>query len=191
MYPADVCADCRPNRYHGVPAFEAVRSPFGFEGAMRHAVHRFKYQNKTALAAPLAALLHEFVLQSSTRDALHIDEIGAVVAVPLHPWRRYRRGYNQSELLARELGRVLDVSARGLLRRTRHTVPQVELTESKRRENVRGAFALAESAGGRLPATVLLLDDVCTTGATLNECARVLKAGGVSRVYGLTLARSS
>ncbi|HEX8236272.1 MAG TPA: ComF family protein [Abditibacteriaceae bacterium] len=191
LHTAAECAACRTNRYHAAPPYETLRSVFAFEGALRHAVHRFKYQDKTALAAPLAGLLHNFLLQSSTRER-HIpaENLGAVVPVPLHAWRRYRRGYNQSELLARELARLLDVPMIDALTRVRHTTPQVELRKKQRRDNVRGAFAMREAAHRYgVEGAVLLIDDVCTTGATLGECARVLREAGFSSVYALTLAR--
>jgi ComF family protein len=168
-----------------------LRSVFAFEGALRDAVHRFKYQDKLALAAPLAGLLHEFLVQSSTQERrIPVENIGAVVPVPLYAWRHYRRGYNQSELLARKLGRSLHVPMMNALTRVRHTTPQVELRKKQRRDNVRGAFALREEAARHSDkGGVLLIDDVCTTGATLSECARVLKAGGFAAVYALTLAR--
>jgi competence protein ComFC len=191
LYTAAECAACRANRYHAAPPFEALRSVFAFEGALRHAVHRFKYEDKTALATPLAGLLRGFLLQSSTEKRnIPVEDICAVVPVPLHAWRRYRRGYNQSELLARELGRLLHVPTINALTRVRHTTPQVELRKKQRRDNVRHAFAMHEEARHYCSkGAVLLIDDVCTTGATLGECARVLKEAGLPRVYALTLAR--
>jgi ComF family protein len=197
-HAADLCADCRPNRYHAAPPFDMLRSPYAFEGALRHAVHRFKYQGKIALAAPLAALLDEF-LKTQNHPSANIprERLALLVPVPLHSWRRYRRGYNQSGLLARELGRRLDVPVADALRRVRHTAPQVELSARDRAANVRGAFAInagfdaAPLHGDAVqsPGAVLLIDDVCTTGATLRECTRVLKQAGAPEVYALTLAR--
>lgn len=142
------------------------------------------------MAAPLAGLLHDFLQSSTQTPCIPLDHIRIVVPVPLHPWRRYRRGYNQSELLARELGRLLDVPMMNALTRVRHTTPQVELRKKQRRDNVRGAFALHEDvARCENKGSVLLIDDVCTTGATLGECARVLKSAGFAPIYALTLAR--
>lgn len=192
-YGADICADCRDNRYHGPPAVELLRSVYTFSGPLREAVHRFKYQDKTALAEPLGELMHAFLLnQSSDKPPIPITGIAMLVPVPLHGWRRYRRGYNQSELLARSLGKLLSLPVEQPLRRTRHTAPQVKLSRKERQQNVRGAFTidiakLERSNTPRRP--VLLIDDVCTTGATLNECAAVLKKAGVKQVYALTLAR--
>jgi ComF family protein len=183
---ANVCARCRDNRYHAAPPFEALRSVYVFEGAIRHAVHRFKYKGKTALAPQLAVLLLDF-LQSSTHFPSP-DAFSIVVPVPLHPWRKWRRGYNQSELLAKEVAHGLQIPTFDALSRVRHTGPQIELTRSQRQQNVRDAFALKPSAQVQ-NSVVLLVDDVHTTGATLSECARILKEGGATEVYGLTLAR--
>ena len=185
---ADVCDKCRANRYHGAPPFVAVRSLYVFEGAIRQAVHRLKYDGKTALSAPLAALMNEFLQQSSTRF-VDVEALTHIVAVPLHRRRQRSRGYNQSELLANQLGRLTDVPSNSVLVRTRPTTPQVELSIRERATNVQGAFALKENVNIE-GATILLIDDVYTTGATLRECARVLKNGGAAEVYGLTLARA-
>lgn len=185
---ADVCARCRDNRYHAAPPFAAVRSLYVFEGAIRQAVHRLKYDGKTALSAPLAALMNEFLRQSSTRF-LDDNALTHIVAVPLHSRRQRSRGYNQSELLADQLGRLTNVPFSPILLRTRHTTPQVELAIRERAANVRDAFALKPKSDIE-DATILLIDDVYTTGATLRECARVLKNSGATQVYGLTLARA-
>lgn len=210
-----LCASCRSLRCDQEISFDVARSPFEFEGALRTAVHRFKYEGKTALAAPLAALLEKFLRDEQERDepcgddeqrdgarmsthvAAWMRGADLIVPVPLHSWRRFRRGYNQSELLARELGRCLNIPICNALRRARHTAPQVGLSARERADNVREAFVLRlDRAGAPIlnPAhanTILLLDDVSTTGATLHECARVLKQAGIARVCALTLARVS
>jgi competence protein ComFC len=188
-HPAAECADCRGNRYHGAPPFAAVRSCYAFTGALRPAVHRFKYRGKTALAPQLGELLFARLVSDA---ALPRDEIKLLCPVPLHSWRRWRRGYNQSELLAGELGRLCGIRHAEILRRTRRTTPQVGLHETERLANVQGAFAVDEKGLEQFNPTrgpVLLIDDVCTTGATLAECARALKKAGIKEVYGLTLAR--
>lgn len=185
---ADICDKCRDNRYHAAPPFAAIRSLYAFEGAIRQAVHRLKYDGKTALSAPLAALMNEFLRQSSTRF-LDNKALTHIVAVPLHSRRQRQRGYNQSELLADQLGRLTNVPFSPILLRTRHTTPQIELSIRERATNVQGAFALKQNVN-IAGATILLIDDVYTTGATLRECARVLKNGGATQVYGLTLARA-
>jgi ComF family protein len=189
VLPQSVCADCRPNRYHGAPPLTIRRAPMEFSEPVRHAVYALKYQGKTALAGPLAALLWE----KAGVDA--VPEIWAdtqlLVPVPLHPYRQWRRGYNQSELLAKELSHLSGRPIAQLLQRSRYTRPQIELGDKERAQNVKGAFNLHEGNWKRYNTAkkVLLIDDVATTGATLNECARVLKAAGVENVYALTLAR--
>jgi ComF family protein len=112
----------------------------------------------------------------------------AVVPVPLHWWRRLRRGYNQSEALARGLARVLALPCRtSWLRRARHTPSQVGKSAEQRRANVRGAFRAARVPAG---ASVLLVDDVMTTGATASEAARALKEAGAGRVVAAALGRA-
>ncbi len=187
---APLCADCREDRYHAAPPFEAARSIFNFEGAVRRAVHRLKYNGKTALAARLAAILHDYLRASSTRFC-DMETLTHIVAVPLHPRRERSRGYNQSELLARSLTRFNQIPTVELLFRTRHTVPQIELAARERLQNVRDAFAPNPKHANRIEgAQILLIDDVYTTGATMRECARVLKSSGAQNVYGLTLARA-
>jgi ComF family protein len=162
-------------------ALRRLRAAAAYEGPLERAIHRFKYERWRALARPLASLLE---------DRLAVDGPAAacLVAVPLHPARRAARGYNQSELIARELARSLrlDLPLRGL-RRVRDTPPQVGLDRLRRHHNVAGAFSWH---GPPLQGeAVLLVDDVATTGATLEACARALRAAGSGSVTGMTLAR--
>ncbi len=182
-----LCADCRPNRYQHAPPLDTARSLWVMEGTARRVVYRFKYQNRHHLSELLA---HEMALYLSA----HAEETPQlIVPVPLHSWRQWRRGYNQSALLARALATTLQTPYAELLRRTRHTPSQTRLNIGQRRENVRDAFAVdAKVCGKYLPQTishVLLIDDVYTTGATLRECARQLKSAGFASVHALTLTR--
>jgi ComF family protein len=153
-----------------------------FEGSLRLAIHRFKYERLAAMAEPFGELLAEYwQAQQLTADWL--------IPVPLHPSREHDRGYNQSALLAERLSeRVkVPVSARGL-RRTRVTAVQMTLNAAQRRENVAGAFKCVEPRvrGAR----VVIIDDVGTTGATLEACAEAVLQAGAASVMGLTLART-
>jgi ComF family protein len=190
---AEVCAECRDNRYHAAPPFRAARSLYLFDGPVRQATYRLKYHGKTALAAPLASLLHDYLQrQDAGQPHIPVATLAAVVPVPLHPWRRYRRGYNQSALLARELARRLHCGYGDVLRRTRYTSSQVGLSVKQRAANVQGAFAVRGELLRRCNAQgkpVLLIDDVFTTGATVRECTRVLQQADIADVYILTLAR--
>ena len=161
---------------------EKIRSVALFEGVLRQAIHRFKYERLAGLAEPFGEMLADYW----RGELLTADWL---IPVPLHPSRERDRGYNQSELLARSLARRVDVpvSSKGL-RRTRATAVQMTLNAAQRRENVAGAFECIEARvrGAR----VMLIDDVGTTGATLDACAQAVLKAGAASVMGLTLART-
>lgn len=182
-HPCGDGARCNNCRFR-VPAFVRGRAWGGYEGVLRDAIHRFKYHDRPALAEPLGAHLAAFArTQASALNALHFD---ALVPVPMHPVRRRLRGYNQSERLARVVGRELGLPVQPQwLLRTRATHPQVGLSGEARTANLHGAFAASEGVVGKM---ILLIDDVTTTGSTLDECAKTLKAAGTKAVYTLTLA---
>ena len=146
---------------------------------LRAIVHALKYEGRRSLARPLAAMM-------SARGADMLAGACWVVPVPLHPSRRRERGFNQAADLARHLG----APVRQVLRRHRATGTQTGLPAAQRHRNVRGAFALTGRREGLADSVVVLVDDVSTTGATLDACARVLKeAAGVREVRALTAAR--
>jgi ComF family protein len=154
---------------------------FGFhEGTLRTLIHLFKYSGMKPLAGPLGALLNR-VLPPEL-------EFDAVVPVPLHWRKKWSRGFNQSELLARQVGRQRRIPVLNALRRRRNTATQAGLANAGRRRNVAGAF-MERSAGALRGKRILLIDDVMTTGATANACASVLKRCGAKSVSLLTLAR--
>ena len=164
-----------------------VRAIGPFEDVLRDVVHGLKFQGRRTLAAQLGPLLRD-----AAGDVL--SGADAVVPVPLHPWRQWRRGYNQSELLAAALGH--DVWR--VLRRRRATRAQTALDRDARRRNVASAFAIggwsprsAAHARQRIASrTLVLVDDVLTTGATLDACARVLLDAGAREVRAITVARA-
>jgi len=164
-----------------LPSLTRLRSAVVYEGPAEAAIHRFKYEGWRRLARPLAQLLAE---------RLVVEGVSApwVVAVPLHPSRRRQRGFNQADLLAAELRRILVVGAPGgELVRTRPTPPQVGQDRRTRHENVKDAFlwrglALAGES-------ILVVDDVATTGATLDACAKALRQAGSGPVTGVSVAR--
>jgi len=156
-----------------------------YEGALRSILHAFKYEGRRQLARPLSTLLLEaggHVLESAD----------CVVPVPLHPWRQVQRGFNQSEDLAQQLGMPM----RRALWRVRATAPQTSLDARARRHNLRGAFRLSPFVTSRQSRRwlegrkVVLIDDVRTTGATLEACASLLKSIGVRETRALTVARA-
>jgi ComF family protein len=158
---------------------------------LRTAIHRLKYDGKKSLAQPLGEWMLEFVdTQPEVREALALAELDFIVPVPLHIRRHRQRGFNQSELLADVLGVRWGVPVRPeALVRVRATTPQVQLSGEERQRNVRGAFASAPDLDAP-GATVLLVDDLYTTGATICECAQALRQKQIGRVFVLTLARA-
>ena len=175
--PLATCARCR----RGAQDVDRGRAIGGYDGALRAIIHALKYEGRRSLARPLAELMR-------SRGAEMLRGADCVVPVPLHWSRRRQRGFNQASDLARHLG----LPAVRLLRRTRPTATQTGLSAGRRHGNVRGAFALGRGLDGRERLEgliVVLVDDVSTTGATLNACARVLKQAGVREVRALTAAR--
>jgi ComF family protein len=167
------------------PLIERGRSAGHYESTLRDIVHAFKYDGRRTLASPLGALLRQ-----AGRELL--QDASCVVPVPLHPWRRLSRGFNQ----AADLAAALSLPVVHALWRRRVTPPQTGLTAGARRRNVRGAFRLSPLVSRRVThsllvdRTVVLVDDVRTTGATLEACAHVLKDAGVKEVRALTVAQA-
>ena len=164
-------------------AVDRSRSAGRYDGALRHIIHAFKYEGRRSLSARLSKALRE-----SGGDVL--SDAHCVVPVPLHPWRRLTRGFNQ----AADLAAGLELPILHALWRTRATAPQTGLTAARRRRNMRGAFMMSPLLSSRVRKAMLegrivvLVDDVRTTGATLDACARVLKEAGAGEVRALTLA---
>lgn len=173
-----VCSPCQ----RWPLAIDGIRSPYRFEGVMRQAILGLKYQNLKVLSTPLAELLAHYWQSCPLPGEV-------LVPVPLHPRRLRERGYNQAALLARALGERIGLPVEETsLRRYRAAPSQARAASAEeRRANVAGAFLCPPSSleGKR----VVLVDDVCTTGATLDAAARALKAAGARSVWGLTLAR--
>jgi ComF family protein len=177
---ADGCPACRGES----PGFERAFRLGPYDGRLREAVLRIK----SSAGEPLAEMLGR-VLADVLGPRLRAAEIDAVVPVPLHWRRRWARGYNQAEAVARELAAATGLPHEpGRLRRVRPVAQQLQPSAAARRENVRGAFRAAAGArlGGR---RILLVDDVMTTGATAGEAARVLRAAGAAAVVVVVLAR--
>jgi ComF family protein len=176
-----LCSDCLQDRGY----FTKARSLARYEGMMADLISRFKYRGGTRLAKPLGGLLADYV-----GPDFSFFDYDLILPVPLHTRRLRQRGYNQALLLARMISRKhaipLDYTS---LRRIRPTQPQTELSGPARRLNIRGAFAVHRGKAVE-EKCVLLIDDVFTTGSTVEECARVLVKSGAKRVDVLTLVRA-
>jgi len=173
-----ICQSCAKNH----PAFLAIRSWAVYQGTLREAIHRLKYKHDIALAEALAVHLIEVY----DRMQWTVD---LITAVPLGSKRLLERGYNQAGMLARPLAFYEQKSfAPDAIRRIRETDTQVRLGPAERRANVHNAFEANTSlVSGKV---VLVIDDVTTTGATIESCAQALRGAGAAGVYGLTLARA-
>lgn len=176
--PHHLCAACRAQP----PSFTQARSLYAYEPPLREAIHLFKYHKKVSLAGPLGDLMTEAFPQHPAMDLL--------IPVPLHASRLREREFNQSLLLADRLNRQLRLPlSYDNLVRVRPTQPQTELSRAARLKNLRRVFVVRrpdEVAGKR----ILLVDDVLTTGTTVNECAKALRRAGAADVYVRTLART-
>ena len=182
LAPEGHCFNCAAR----TPAFARARAMGSYEGVLRTAIHHFKYRDRPQLDSPLGGLLAAYARENGA--ALNGLRFDALVPVPMHSVRKRLRGYNQSERLARVLASELGLPlVTDILVRTRAARAQVGLTGGARRGNVRGTFAVrrADTVVGK---TLLLIDDVATTGSSLHECAAVLKSAGAKAVYALTLA---
>ena len=178
-FPLDAegrCGLCRS----GMRGFDAAYCYGSYEGVLRELVHLLKYGRIPTLSAPLAG----FLAAALPRD----ERFDAIVPVPLHWRRRWERGFNQSELLAKGLSGRTGLPVMRAVRRVRSTSAQAGLSNTGRRQNVARAFACRgrNRVAGK---HILLIDDVMTTGATGAACARALKSAGAERVALLTLAR--
>ena len=167
-----LCGRCRT----GENLFDFARSAVFFNDTAREIVHHLKYSERVSLARPIARMLRTIIeLEGFVGDV--------VIPIPLYRRREWQRGFNQAGLIANELG--LPVAGR-MVRRRKNTSTQTGLSRSQRKENLRSAFELCGSVAGR---NVIVVDDVLTTGATMNEISKVLKRGRAKRVEVLTFAR--
>ena len=164
------------------PSFDRARSFGTYEGDLRKLIHLMKYDGMRPLAKELGRRLADTLVD--------FDEVDFLVPVPLNRWRWWRRGFNQAELLSAAMSRATGIPARPrLLRRTHATESQAGLSNHQRRLNVAGAFTAPrpQEVRGR---RILLVDDVMTTGATLDACAKALKRAGAEYVGAVTAARA-
>ena len=176
-----LCHRCQASPIH----LDGLRAYAIHDGPLRKAIHRFKYEDLRGLAG----LLGQLMADAWVRLAPHDLELDAIVPVPLHRSRQRQRGYNQAALLARELGHCLQLPVvEDAVVRSKATLPQVDLNARARRANVQDAFRCEGNSlsGNR----VLLVDDVCTSGATLESACLALRGAGVSSVWACTLARA-
>lgn len=175
-----VCANCRGRAFH----FECAVAVLHSRGVLRDLIHRLKYGGELWLEE----ILTEFLFQGLEDPRLEGVVIDAIVPVPLHPLRRREREFNQAEILARGLAKRANLRFLPALSRLRYTVTQTHFDRRRRMQNLRDAFELRQNVAVQ-GKHLLLVDDVLTTGSTLDECARVLLEAGAESVRALTVAR--
>lgn len=174
---ADLCDECLLK----VKCFERSVAPLEYKGLSKKLVRDYKYGGKSYLYKLFGQMIVERLKEEG------IIGFDAIVPVPLHNSKLRTRGYNQSELIAKYISLKIGPPVLKLIIRTKKTVPQSSLTGEKRWINVKDAFEFSEKPG-RI-SNILLVDDIYTTGATLNECASILKENGTSEIWCATIAR--
>ncbi len=192
--PKGTCQRCRQKTpLKGLLAASQYENPI-----LKEMIHLFKYQSVESLKKPLAELIINYLKKENLIDKFSARKNNFIlVPIPLTLKRKLSRGFNQSELLAEEIGKFLNCPVINLLKRKKFTSPQAEISDwQKRKENISGAFRLSTSYPHfyRFPKPIktikiILVDDVATSGATLEEAARVLKQAGVKEIYGLVIAK--
>ncbi|MEW6606332.1 MAG: ComF family protein [bacterium] len=176
-----LCEECQIHKKH----FLKARIMGVYEGILRESIHIFKFEKKICMQKPLSELLVNY-LKEQQGDL--ISQIDFIIPVPLHRKRFRVRGFNQAQLLAFHIGRYFNLPLNLDLKRIRFTTPQMNLEREQRIQNIKGAFAV-KNQNIITNKHLLLVDDIFTTGATVNECSKVLMKAGAKQVFVLTLAR--
>lgn len=180
QYRHSTCPDCMEGTFF----YERAYSCFEYKGMGKVLMHKFKYEGKVQLAKVIAGLMEERL----KNEGLKTD---AIIPVPIH-WKKLEsRGFNQSSLIARELGERTGKPVIDCLERTKETKAQYNLDRTQRYLNIVDAFSVRLRYNIDKYKSILLLDDIYTTGSTVNECSRVLKKAGAKRVYVITAATGS
>lgn len=182
---SDLFGFVNPTHMLGLRNQTSVMSVWEYEGLMEKLIYKIKFDG-------CYHIIDELVEKALAKINLKLPEDTVITFVPMSKKRERQRGFNQSELIARRLGNVLGLAEHKLLEKVRDNRSQVGLGPREREENVRNAFRVKSqiiNSKPDVPINILLVDDVYTTGATMNECKKVLRKAGVKNVWGFTLAR--
>lgn len=176
-----ICDECARD----LRSFEKSKSLFAYAGTVKRIIHDYKYCNKTYYYKLFSYLLIEFMKENRY---INFDYI---TAVPLHKIKQRKRGFNQSRLLATQIGKYFNIAYIDTLKRINNTDKQSNLSRYARQKNLENVFDIADN---KIPtlingADILIIDDIFTTGTTVNECSKILKQHGANRVFVLTIAR--
>lgn len=194
-----VCCVCQKGSIDGLThpkcktsySLDGIISSIAYKGIVKKLLYQFKYR---PFLSDLKIILGKLFYEGLIQQEAFINFLDAknvwITSVPLHSNRLKKRGYNQSELLAKELSIKLEIPyLSNVLVRQKHTKPQFELKKEERKKNMLGAFSINQKFGGEIKGKrIILVDDIATTGATLRECGKILKKSGAGKVLGVTLA---
>lgn len=175
----EFCPECCEEEKY----FEISKSPYAYEGLIKKAIYSYKYYNKPYFYKLFGNLLVDYMISTDYKD------FDCIVAVPLHSSKMRKRGYNQSELIGKYISNKLSIPYVDALKRTKKTAKQSEQNKLQRKKNLKDAFEIKNSKDKIINNTVLLVDDIYTTGSTVDECSKVLINNGASKVYVITIAR--
>jgi len=180
-----LCESCRPLLTPApcTPEYENLHAAFLYDETLRDMLHEIKFRNKRQTAEGLGHILAE------STEAESLPKADYIVPIPMHPAKKRARGFNQAEIIARPLSKKLNIPiARDMLRRVKNTRPQAGLSGRSRRHNLEGAFSFNAKKYSRGVKSVLLLDDIFTSGATIGACAGVLAENGILDIYTISLS---
>lgn len=174
----ETCASCYGKNF----SFIHNRSGFAYEGLVRDLIRDIKFRQRKYVAQGLGRLWATFLKDSIPKDTI-------LVPLPMHEKKRRRRGFDQAQIIAHAISEATGIKTANVLERTQNTPPQSGLHPQQRIENVKGAFRIKEKDASLVARqNIVLIDDIYTTGASLNECAKVLKISEAAHVYAMTLA---
>ena len=179
-YDANICPDCMMKDKN----FDMAFSCFQYKNMGKTIIHKLKYENCKEVAFTLGRLM----VQKIAEEGIRVD---AVVSVPIHESKEAVRGFNQAQLIAEEISAALGIPIRNYIIRTKATTDQFKLDKINRNLNVHNAFCMNMVYNSVKNQNILLIDDVYTTGSTVNECSRILKQQGAQRIYVITAATGS
>lgn len=174
----ELCYDCACNEHF----FEQGKSVWVHEGPVRWSLYQFKYHNRRIYGITYTKELFRIY-----RGKIMDWNIGVIIPVPLHRKRKRQRGYNQAEIIAKQLGKLMGIPVDvKMVKRKRYTRPQKSLNSKERKQNLKHAFEI--KSGIKIPRNVLIIDDIYTTGNTIDAIAKILKEKGAQKVFFLTIS---
>lgn len=181
-----LCRQCQPNHY-----LKAVWVCADYNNQILHdLIHNLKYRYVEQVSHELTKIMSAYLIKNKIFENFAINKDNTVIcSVPLHHKRYLKRGFNQAELIAKNISQIFNIPYQGILIRQKNTQTQVELNKQQRQDNVKDAFAINSKIADISNKKIILIDDVVTTGSTLKECAKVLAANRCDDVYGLVAAQ--